>query len=329
MTLQSWFRRGLVLVAGCLVVGLVTLAPPSVQAQQKDDPLPGFQVPDIEKLFPPGSIDPEQLKMLKKLLEANQADLNKMMDQLKKQFPQGFPGGPGFPNMQLPGVMPFASIGTENRLGAVLQQPNATLVDQLELPDQQGLVLKTVKPGSAAAKAGLKSNDILLELAGKPVPNNLSGFLKQLNDIKKDTPVDAVVLRKGKKETIKGIKLGDVPANNNPFGGFGPGLPNLQIQRGMFPAVGALPGGGINMSTSRGPGGEFTTRYKEGDIAITIVGKVENGKANVASIEIREGGQAKTYKSVNEVPEEYREDIRVLIRQTESGKTFSIKKLGG
>jgi hypothetical protein len=328
MTQQSCIRRGLVLVAGCLVIGLMTITPRAAWAQQKDDPLPGFQVPDIEKLFPPGSIDPEQLKMLKKLLEANQADIKKMMEELKKQFPQGFPGGgPGFPNMQLPGVMPFGPVAMENRLGAVLQQPSTTLVDQLDLPDKQGLVLKTVKPGSTAAKGGLKPNDILLELAGKPVPNNLSGFLKQLNDIKKDVPVDAVVLRKGKKETIKGIKLGDIPANNNPFGGFAPGLPNINIQPGMFP--GALPGGGVNMSTSRGPGGEFTTRYKEGDIAITIVGKVENGKANVASIEIREGNQAKTYKSVNEVPEEYREDIRVLIRQTESGKTYSIKKFGG
>jgi hypothetical protein len=304
-------RRLLTVTVGCLVLGLFLTTQGMASAQQKPKPLPGIQPPeiDIEKLFPPGTIDPEQLKMLKQLLEG-QADIQKMLEDLKKQLPQGFP------DMKLPnGLMPFGAAGVENRLGAVLQQPNQTLIDQLELPDKQGLVLKTVKPNSAAAKNGLKTNDILLELAGKPVPNNIEGFIKQLNAIKKDEPVDAVVLRKGKKETIKGIKLGDVPVNN-PFGG----MPNLKLplQPGLLP--GALPGGGGNLSISRGPGGAFTTRYKEGGTTITITGVLENGKANVSGIEIRDGDQVKNYKSIGEVPEEYREDVRVLIRQTEGSK---------
>jgi membrane-associated protease RseP (regulator of RpoE activity) len=330
MTAHRCVHRGLLLAAACMVLGLVAATPAPASAQQKENPLPGFPLPDIENLFPPGTVDPEQLKMLKKLLESNHAEIQKMMEDLKKQFPQGFPGGaPGLPDMKLPGaLMPFPGARVENRLGAVLQQPNQTLVEQLELPDKQGLVLKTVKPGSAAAKAGLKANDILLELAGKPVPSNVDGFLQQLNAIKKDTAVDAVVMRKGKKETVKGIKLGEVPANNPFGGGFNPGLPNLQLQPGMFPAAGGLPGAGTNMSIARGPAGAFTTRYKEGDIAVTITGTMENGKANVASIEIREADQTKTYKSVGEVPEEYREDVRVLIRHTEGGKAFSLKKVG-
>ena len=39
----------------------------------------------------------------------------------------------------------------------------------------------------------------------------------------RDQPVDATVLRKGKRETVKGMKLPDAPAS--PFPGFPGGLP--------------------------------------------------------------------------------------------------------
>src|SRR5205823_8623631 len=143
-------------------------------------------------------------------------------EDLQKQFP----GGQLFPqNMQLPA---FGLTGGErdNRLGATLQKPSPILAEQLDLPQKQGMVLQQVRPNSAAAKAGLKTNDILLELNGKAVSSNLNEFIKQLDEIKKDTPVDAVVMRKGKRETVKGLKLGDVPAASNPFGGILPNLPN-------------------------------------------------------------------------------------------------------
>src|SRR5262249_44874376 len=215
----------------------------------------------------------------------------------------------------------------DNRLGATLQKPSRVLVEQLDLPDKQGLVLNQVRANSAAAKAGLKANDILLELNDKAVPSNVEQFVKQLNEIKKDTPVDAVVLRKGKRETVKGLKLGDVPAN--PFGNLPnvPNLPNIQIQ-----PLQAVPGNfrpaGISMNTTRGADGSFTTKYKEGVIAITLQGKMEGNKANVSSIEIRDGDQTSTYKTISDVPEDLREDVRALIRAVESGKVTNRIKLG-
>ena len=80
---------------------------------------------------------------------------------------------------------------------------------------------------------GLKNNDILLELGGKKVASQPSEFLKALNEFKTGDKVDAVVLRKGKRETVKDVTLPDVPK------GFGPGFPggpNFQI-----PNLPALP----------------------------------------------------------------------------------------
>ncbi len=95
----------------------------------------------------------------------------------------------------------------DGRLGAALEIPAPILVDQLDLPRGQGLVISAVNADSAAAKAGIKANDILLELNGKAVPSEASEFAKLLEGIKAKTPVGAVVLRKGKKETIKELTL--------------------------------------------------------------------------------------------------------------------------
>src|SRR5207244_11843010 len=118
-------------------------------------------------------------------------------------------------------------------------RPRGTLVDQLGRPKGQGLIVEDVLKDSAAAKAGLKKHDILLELGGKPVPNDVQEFARMLKDIKPDTKVDAVVLRKSRKEMVKGLtlpKAKEVPENFNfpnlPFNpprGGGNGLGNFGL----------------------------------------------------------------------------------------------------
>jgi hypothetical protein len=148
------------------------------------------------------------------------------------------PGGlPNFPNLpNLPGAWGRGgrtALGENLRLGARLEKPSDTLVEQLDLPKGQGQVITQINDDSAAAKAGIKANDILLELDGKPVSSDAKEFEKQLGDIKADTAVDAVVLRKGKKETVKGISMPEEPQPTLPKRGrLGRGLPG-----GVLPVV--------------------------------------------------------------------------------------------
>lgn len=95
----------------------------------------------------------------------------------------------------------------EPRLGVRLERPGTALADQLDLPRGQGLVLQEVYPDSTAARAGLKANDVLLEVSGQPVPGEVRDFVKLLDDVKARGALDLVLLRKGKKETVKGVKL--------------------------------------------------------------------------------------------------------------------------
>src|SRR5262249_22971070 len=77
----------------------------------------------------------------------------------------------------------------EARLRAQVRRPSQTLVEQLDLPKEQGQVLEEVGANSAAAKAGLKKHDILLELNGKPVSSKPEEFRKMLKEVKANTPV--------------------------------------------------------------------------------------------------------------------------------------------
>jgi PDZ domain-containing protein len=80
--------------------------------------------------------------------------------------------------------------------GALLGPVEDSLRAQLDIPEGQGAVVLKVLPGGLAASLGLKKNDVLLEIDGKKItsPESAKGR------ITKDS--GAVVLRKGKKETL-------------------------------------------------------------------------------------------------------------------------------
>jgi PDZ domain len=98
------------------------------------------------------------------------------------------------------------------KLGILPLAPGMVLVKQLGLEKDQGLVLELVQPNHAAAKAGLQAYDVLVQMDGKPVPSSGTAFRKLLTAIKTDTPFDVVVVRGGKKETIKGVVI---PGDND------------------------------------------------------------------------------------------------------------------
>jgi C-terminal processing protease CtpA/Prc len=95
----------------------------------------------------------------------------------------------------------------ETRFGARFIRPGELLSAHLNLEKGRGLVIEKVEKDQAAEKAGLKAYDVLVEVNGKPVPTDIEQFRKLLAEIKPDTAVTLVVLRQGKSETIKDVKL--------------------------------------------------------------------------------------------------------------------------
>jgi hypothetical protein len=68
--------------------------------------------------------------------------------------------------------------------------------------DGEGVLLSGVVEGAAAAKAGLKEGDRIIEMAGKPV-KNLEGYMALMAGQKKGDVLEVGILRDGKKVTLK------------------------------------------------------------------------------------------------------------------------------
>jgi hypothetical protein len=231
-----------------------------------------------------------------------------MEEALRRLDRQPFPNLPAFPGggaWGVPGRLD-RSARQQPRLGAQVARPTAVLVDQLDLPKDQGQVMEEVGPNSPAAKAGVRKNDVLLELDGKPVPSDHEQFIKLLDGIPAGKAVDAVVMRKGRKETVKGLTLPAVKAAAaNP-----PALPNLPGIGGLVPNLGRR-----SITTSR-VNDQFTTTQRDGNLTITVKGKISQGKAEVSEVTIEDGGQTKTYDSVSKVPAAHQEAVKKLIEMS-------------
>src|SRR5436309_7272180 len=85
-------------------------------------------------------------------------------------------------------------------LGVGVEEASEALADQLGLDPGVGLVVTHVSADSPAAKAGLKKNDVLIELAGQSLVH--PGQLRKLVQARKPgDKVKVVFYRAGKKQT--------------------------------------------------------------------------------------------------------------------------------
>ncbi len=142
--------------------------------------------------------------------KAMEAELKKADEaQPARRPPPIFPQNPRFEVVPLPDFDVFnLRLGdAQPRFGVQLEKPSAVLAEQLDLKADVGLVIVGVLREMPAEKAGFKKNDILLQWAGKDLPADVEQFQAMIAAAKGGEKIDAVVLRKGKKETIKGIEL--------------------------------------------------------------------------------------------------------------------------
>src|SRR5262249_22449092 len=137
------------------VVGLVALAValsgPGLRADQAQD-VQKEQQQDTKKA------DAEDLQKQIDQLRKEVEELRKSMDQFRRGTPGFVPGADAFGQFQL-------TVGRrgDGRLGVLIDTPGEVLADQLSLEEDKGLVIMEVVTDSAAAKAGLKAHDVLVQ----------------------------------------------------------------------------------------------------------------------------------------------------------------------
>jgi len=247
-------------------------------------------------------------------VEAMAAELKRADEEAKKNPP----AAPGFPNIRIGGgniqVIPFPEFpalpGVENPfagragglrtratvLGVQVEKPSAALAEQLDLPADVGVVVAAVVAGSPAEKAGLKKNDVLVKLAGKDAPNDPTAFAELVAELKAGEKFDLDVIRKGKKETVKGVEL---PQPKKPAAG----------------GLGGLGGGnGFTQMRVQVNNGDVTIQATADGVTFDIGGAVEDGKVVPTKIGI-DDGEKKDYPSLDTVPEKHRAAVVKLLGQ--------------
>jgi serine protease Do len=87
--------------------------------------------------------------------------------------------------------------GEESPLGLVVKSLDQTLAQRFRLRETQGVVVVQVEQGSAAAEAGLRPGDLLLEIDGQAV-ENLKAYQGIMGKLKKGSHTRFLIKRQGR-----------------------------------------------------------------------------------------------------------------------------------
>lgn len=87
-------------------------------------------------------------------------------------------------------------------LGVHIDNLDPVLAEAMGLDNTQGVLISSVRPGRAADKAGVKRDDIVLEVDGQPVRNAVD-LKSQIGRTAPGVEVELLVLRDGEKKRIE------------------------------------------------------------------------------------------------------------------------------
>lgn len=118
-------------------------------------------------------------------------------------------------------------------LGVEAREVNSDAAKELKLPAERGVVLTRITPDSPAAKAGLKENDVVMEINGQRVEGMLQ-FRRMIHEIPAGRTAQLTVWRGGRAQSIS-VVLGKAEERHHnwsttfPYGDFAFHMPDVQI----------------------------------------------------------------------------------------------------
>jgi serine protease Do len=105
---------------------------------------------------------------------------------------------------------------TRGYLGIIPQDIDADLAKQFNLPDQNGALIGDVMPDAPAAKAGLKSGDVITSVNGKAV-DDAHGLQLTVSQITPGTAVVVKYVRNGLNKSVT-VTLAELPGSESAGG---------------------------------------------------------------------------------------------------------------
>ena len=158
------------------------------------------------------------------------------------------------------------------RTGAILGSLNAKRAQALGLRIVRGAVVDDVAPGSAAERAGLRRNDVIMRVEDRPVAN-AGSVQASVGVAAPGSSLRIVYLRDGHEaSTTLAVEAGDPP--------------RVIVGRDVVRALGAQFGdgeGGVTVLTVEGGSPAATARLKAGDTVTAVAGRAVADRAALAA----------------------------------------------
>jgi len=120
--------------------------------------------------------------------------------------------GPQSPDLQVQGLdgtqsddggnLQFFTGSGGGWLGVGVSEVSAAKAKSLKLPEERGAVLGRIVPESPAAKAGLKENDVVMEINGQRIEGT-EQFRRMIREIPAGRTANLTVWREGRSQNIK------------------------------------------------------------------------------------------------------------------------------
>jgi serine protease Do len=99
---------------------------------------------------------------------------------------------------------------TRGQLGIMIQEVNQSLANSFGLDKAQGALVSSVTPGSAAAKAGVRSGDVILKLDGQDINRSID-LSSRVATMAPGSKTELEVWRDGKRQRLA-VTVGEAPS---------------------------------------------------------------------------------------------------------------------
>jgi len=177
---------------------------------------------------------------------------------------------------------------TRGWIGVQIQPVTADIADSLGLKQARGALVAEPQEGSPAAKAGIKSGDVIVSLNSDEVPDART-LARRISSMAPGTSVRVGVFRNGKEEQLS-MTLGELPkerlANASPRdrGDGSTDLPRLGLSLAPAAKVNGAGDEGVVVTQVDPDGAAAARGFKTGDVILDIGGRAVNAPADVRRV---------------------------------------------
>ncbi len=174
---------------------------------------------------------------------------------------------------------------TRGWIGVQIQPVTADIADSLGMKGAHGALVAEPQEGSPAAKAGIKSGDVIVSLDDRPIPDART-LARRISAMAPGTAVKIGVFRNGKEEQLS-MTLGELPkevtarASTQERGPQGSELQHLGMSLAPAANVSGAGAQGVVITAVDPDGAAAAHGFKTGDVILEVGGQPVNAPADV------------------------------------------------